>query len=178
MRFYSWPAAGASRTLAVAGTVALLAVSCGGCGSPTAPGGSGGVSGTWTGTLSRPDGLTPIAVRREAIRTDGPMTGPITLTNGSSSVTFQLVGVVAGPKGSVASIHFNFSANPGAITTMPNCSILANDSVDAANLKQPITSITTTTFRINYSQCPGFPDATSSANFRTESGGQLVMTKQ
>lgn len=180
---WQWPSSNALRTLAVAGSVLILAVGCqksssgSDSGSPTAPGGSSGLSGTWTGTLSRPGGLAPIAVRWEATRTDGPMTGPITLTNGSSSVTFPLVASVAGPKTSVTSIHFSFSVNAGSIATLPNCSIKSNESIEATNLKEPITTITTAPFRLSYNQCQGFLDPVPPGNFRTEST-QLVITKQ
>ena len=180
MRSCSWPSAKALRSLAVAGGVLMLAAGCSGCGSgsgtSTAPSGNT-LTGAWTGTLSRPDGLAPIAVRWQATRTDGPMSGPMTLTNGSSSVTFQLVGVTAGPGTSVSSIHFNFGVNAGAIATLPTCSILANDSVDAKDLREPLTTITTTPFTLNYFQCQGFVDPLPLSTFRTEST-QLVMTKQ
>ena len=176
MRSFPRPSASALRLLV--GSVLTLAVGCGGSGSgsgtPTGPS-SNTLSGTtWTGTLARPAGLAPIAVRWQV---GSDLSGPMTLTNGGSSVTFQLVGVPSGPKGTVSSIHFNFSANTGAIATLPNCSILTKDSVDATDLKEPITAITTAPFTVSYSNCQGFVDPPPLSNFRAEST-QLVMTKQ
>ena len=167
-----WPA------VALASSVLLLSAGCKKSGSDTStnPSGTSSLSGTWTGTLSRPDGLAPIAVRWEATRTDGPMSGPITLTNGSSSVTFPLSAAVSGPGSSVTSIHFNIGTTAGSIPTLPACSILANDSVDASGLKEPITTITTNVFTMNYGQCQGFVDPVTNTNFRTEST-QLTITK-
>ncbi len=181
MRSFPRPSASALRTLVLVGSLLTWAVGCGGSGSgsgpgsgtPTAPS-SNTVPGPWVGTLARPDGLAPIAVRWQV---GSDFSGPMTLTNGSSSVTFQLASIPSGPKGTVTSLHFNFSVNTGAIATLPNCSILSKDSVDATNLQEPITTITTAPFGLSYTNCQGFVDPTPTFNFRAEST-QLTMTKQ
>ena len=163
----------------------LFAVGCGGSGSgsgsgsggsPTAPSGSTSLSGTWTGTLSRPDGLTPIGVRWQVTHS-GTLSGPMTLTNGSSSVTFTVQGVPSGPGTSIASIHFNFTAEAGTITTLPNCRISASTSADATGLREPITVMTTGAFTVSYNQCQGFLAPPAFSTFLSESTVLSITTQ-
>jgi hypothetical protein len=136
------------------------------------------MSGTWTGTLSRPNGLTALTARWQLTQANvGDLSGPFTLTNGNSSVTFQLKGSGTGPNNTVATVRLNFGANAGSIATLPNCSILSNGGVEITGLKDPITSMTTNPFSVNYAGCQGFVDPPPFSTFVTETT-QLTLTKQ
>lgn len=101
----------------------------------------------------------------------------MTLTNGGTSVTFPVQGVPSGPGTSIASMHFSITAEAGTIANLTNCRVSASTSADATGLREPITSMTTGTFTMNYNRCEGFVEPAGLSNFRLETS-QLTITKQ
>ena len=168
------------RALAVAGIALILVTACKKAASQfgdlTGPS-STTMTGTWAGTLSRPGGLAPIAVRWQVTRSENNLTGPMTLTNGASSVTFTMGGMLSGPNADGYGLNLRVSVAEGGIATLPSCSIINNGTVDASGLREGTTNITTNTFTISYRSCNGFVDPEAPRTVLDEST-QLVLNKQ
>ena len=127
--------------------------------SPVGPSSNFNVSGTWTGSLSRPDGST-VAVRWQVTmgkddRGNDIMTGPMTLTYNGVSVTAPGRGVPSGNDRSGYTIHFSMMGKPGDTPALPSCYVIGS-VVDAAPFTQPYTSISTAPFDVSYNNCTGF----------------------
>jgi hypothetical protein len=173
-------------TVAALGMFVGGSVACRGD-SKTSPTVTAALEGPWTGTLSRPNGLAPIAVRWEATQkeTNGvrELTGPMTLTIGAVSVTFSISAVLAGNNDSGFSVHVILTAPAGSIATLPNCAIFtgASESVDSTSrLKAPFSAgatISTNGFTLRYSNCQGFMEPDPPSTSRIEAT-QLNLTKQ
>lgn len=149
-----------------------LAAFAGGCGggsnqsnSPLAPG-STVANGVWTGTLARPSGLAPIALRWETSAADKGLSGPLTLTNSANvSVTITATGVSGGNDSSGYRIHMSFVGNAGQIPAFPGCAIMGNTQNDPPDpFPSPYNKITVAAFQINYNGCKGFVDPPGLAN--------------
>lgn len=157
------------RAAALAVSLAGFGVGCGGSGSasnsPLAPG-STVANGVWTGTLTRPAGLAPIAMRWDAVLTDTGLKGPLTLTNSANvSVTIQGIGQSGGNDSSGYRIHMQFLGNAGDIPSLPGCSILGNtQNTPPDAFPSPFNKITVAAFDINYNGCKGFVDPVAPAS--------------
>jgi hypothetical protein len=167
------------------------AMACGGGGSnsPTSPTGTPqgqegtvALGGSWTGTLSRPNGLASIAVRWEATQAttgnESHLRGPMTLTNGAASVTLAMDAVLGGNDSSGYNVRFNWGAS-----TAGACSIVTDGSTSAestSRIRGPFragTTITTGTFSLLYGNCQGFIEPDEQRTGHTETT-QLSVTKQ
>jgi hypothetical protein len=158
----------------------LVAAGCkGGSGnqsnSPTGPS-STTLAGTWTGTLSRPEGLGSLAVRWQVTQNDFTLTGPLTLTRDGVSVTVPGRGSVSGNDNSGYRIHMSFMGNPGDTPTLPNCAVRGNVAAPDP-IAQPFTTISTSAFDVDYNQCQGFIDPPPQRTLVTESS-RLNLTRQ
>lgn len=164
--------------------VFTLAAGLAGCGgnnsknSPTSPSG-GPAAGTWTGTLTRPGGLAPMSVRWEAkAQGDYELVGPLTLTNGGTSVTITGKGATAGNDKSGYSIHMQLSSNPGDIAAFPNCSVRGNTAGSGTGdpFPQPYNTISVPAVDVSYSGCGGFVEYAPQSNFLQETA-KLTLNK-
>lgn len=134
------------------------------------------LSGTWTGSLSRPSGLAPITVRWIATHSGGTLSGPITLTNGAGSITYPVTANISGgPQGGQGySINLNMAVSGGA-SNLPACGI--NGGPQFSGLTAPVTSMTSNVFNIEYNDCRGFVDPPPPRTGLTEAT-QMNLTKQ
>jgi hypothetical protein len=173
--------------------VSLVALGCGGgssSNSPTAPSGSGGtsaVTGGWTGTITRPGGLGTLSLRWEAATdpaVDYRIAGPMTLTNGGTSVTVPAQGNTAGNDRNGYSIHMSFNSELGSTSPDPAvCTVRGNSAPvrqEGDPFPQPYRTISVPTFQISYSGCRGLVDtgySSPQSNFLQENV-QLSLQKQ
>lgn len=147
--------------------VAMLvaAAACGGGShsknSPVGPSG-GPAAGTWTGTLTRPGGLAPMSVQWQAM-SDGSYTlaGPMTLTNGATSVTITAKGITAGNDQQGYTIFMQLTSKAGDIAAFPNCTVLGNTPGGGQGdpFPTPYSAITVPAFDLSYNACTGFVEA-------------------
>ena len=116
---------------------------------------STGLSGTWVGTLSRPGGLSSIAVRWQATHQGQSFTGPATFTYNNVTVTGTIGNNI---EGSPASWHADIAFTDASL---PNCKAghgnsLAGPAATVQNLSTTATVLVTNTFAIVYTNCQGF----------------------
>jgi hypothetical protein len=165
--------------------VLMLAAGLAACGgnnsknNPTGPG-SNSAAGTWTGTLTRPGGLAPMSVRWQAtVETDAGLIGPMTLTNGGTSVTIKAKGATAGNDKQGYSIHMQLTSDSGDIPAFPDCKVLGNTAGSGQGdpFRQPYTSISVPTLEVSYLGCAGFVENPPQTNFFRETAA-LILTKQ
>jgi hypothetical protein len=145
----------------------LCVAACGGGGgggasSPTSPSGSGGsasTAGPWTGSITRPGGLGTLSLRWDVTTTTEGLAGPMTLTNGTASVTVTARGITAGTDRQGYTIFMSFNQNSGEAPAT-GCAVRGNSvgSQEGDPFPQPYTSITIPTFNISYASCRGFID--------------------
>ena len=168
--------------------VCVLSASCKGGGSnasPTAPSGAGGTApteGAWTGTITRPGGLAPITVRWEATRdpaVDYRITGPMTLTNGGTSVTIRASGNTSGNDSNGYKISMSLTANTGEIAGFPTCNINGSHvgSQEGDPFPQPYTRISVPALDMSYNNCRGFIEYASPTNSSLTERTQLNLSK-
>jgi hypothetical protein len=169
---------GLSLSIALSACVA----GCGGAGSasPTSPTQATAIqtfSGTWTGTLSRPNGFAPISVSwapAASKATNGVnLTGPVTLTvaGGSLTSTDSHGGLING------TLTFIFSVAAGSSPSFPSCFVSMMQDITASNVSESSTTFTSSPFDINYDSCQGFVAPEGITNFRIESS-VLTLNKQ
>lgn len=169
--------------------VALIATAChGGGSSEGGPPPTGFVtpdtttlSGTWTGTLSRPSGLPSMLARWEVTHLGQSLSGPMTLTNGSTTVTFPLTASLGGGAdfsntNPVYRLNLRFSFLAGAVANLPNCSI-ASDDAHYDGLKVSDRSFTTPPFTIHYNSCDGFVDPPRPLRNQLDETTQLALAR-
>jgi len=141
-----------------------FAAACGGGGdhmkdSPLAPG-STVVNGTWTGTLTRPNGLGTLTLKWDTSAAQNGLSGPMTLTNAANvSVTIKATGQVSGNDTNGYRIRLDFSSNAGDIAGFPACTVGGSPNSDDS-FPSPFTKITVAAFQITYLKCNGFVDPT------------------
>jgi hypothetical protein len=123
--------------------------------SPVGPSSNFNVTGTWTGTLSRPDGST-VAVRWQAATGsgEGALSGPVTLTYNGVSVTVPGLASVAGNDRSGYTFLLGMMGKPGDTPALPNCYVIG--TTPAESFRSPYNSISTSPFDITYNNCSGF----------------------
>lgn len=170
--------------------LALTAASCGGGGggtdlsSPSAPTNpqNTNLSGTWTGTLTRPAGLASIAVRWVATQNngnvqagEGNVNGPFTMTTNGVSVEAAVKGGFVGGSNTQGGMNFQIILNAGTSSTVPTCQVLSTATF--TGFPPGATSLTSAPFEINYNSCQGFVAPTPPTNFTKETT-VLSMTKQ
>ncbi len=134
----------------------LCACGAGGSRSPLTEPSSTSLAGTWVGTLSRPGGLPSISVRWVVTQSGAEMSGPMTLTSTTGSITFEIPGGVAGNADAYSFALFLNRATRSA--TIPSCTIQSTTLAQANGLRSPVTTIITDPFTIQYSDCRGFMD--------------------
>lgn len=142
--------------------------------SPTAPG-STALAATWTGTLTRPNGLPAMTVSWVATQSDTGLDGPVTLTNGSVSVTFPGHGGASGNDSSGFRWFMQFKGDPGSMSNFPTCAVLGNTQGTPDAFPSPYNKVTIATFSISYQNCKGFVDTGASSSLSEIA--QLTMSK-
>lgn len=170
----------AASLILLAGVLLAVTAGCKGKGgssgnSLTSPS-STTLSGTWTGTLSRPSGFAPITVQWVATHSGENLTGPVTLTSGNTSVTYPLNANVRGGGEQGYNIFWDFRLQPGGAVNLPNCSINSSGA-GVTGLREPVTTMTSSTFRMEYFSCQGFVEPDPPSNSRSEET-RLTLTKQ
>ena len=168
--------------LLVAGTLACSKSSGSGPTSPTGPGGSAPASGTWTGSLTRPNGQTAMTVRWQVTVVTSPddgLLGPMTLTNGANSVTVQVKGNLGGNDSQGYSLYLQLTSNAGDNPAFPGCTVIGNSasSQQGDPFPKPYTAITVAVLDVSYNSCAGFVEYAPLSNFLRENG-RLTLTKQ
>jgi hypothetical protein len=153
----------------------LCACGAGGSRSPLTQPSSTALSGTWVGTLSRPGGLPSISVRWVVTQSGTAMSGPMTLTSGTGSITFDVPGEVSGNSDAYDFVLFLTRSTRPA--TIPSCSLQQSLNAQAKGLRSPVTAITTDPFTLQYSECQGFMDPPPQRTGFSETT-QLSITKQ
>jgi hypothetical protein len=156
-----------------------IAAGCGGGNhmkdSPTAPG-STAVTGIWTGTLTRPNGLGNLTLKWDTSSSANGMSGPMTLTNAANvSVTIKATGQVSGNDTSGYRVRLDLSSNAGDIAGFPNCTVGGSPNSDDS-FPSPFNKITVAAFQITYLKCNGFVDPTPPSNNVVETV-QLSLSK-
>lgn len=144
--------------------------------------GTAATTGTWTGTITRPGGLAPITVRWETTTNpsvDYQFTGPMTLTNGGTSVTIRAIGNTAGNDRNGYTIHMQLTSNQGEIAAFPTCTIFGDSvgSQEGDRFPQPYNRISVATFDISYNSCRGFIEYPSPTQNSLRETVQLTPTK-
>ena len=171
-------------------TLSALAAACGGGGrggnnssSPTSPTNpnNANLTGTWTGSLSRPGGLSPVAVRWAATQESFNLSGPFTMTYNGISIQVTTRGTVATDNGGLT-IGFQFFLDPGASPVIPSCSVVT-EGPGGGPLRIPgvtpnATSLTSSPFDITYRSCRGFIENDGISGQHVDAGVILTLTKQ
>ena len=123
--------------------------------SPSGPGGTSPTAGVWTGTITRPGGLGTISLRWVVTtNTDGLM-GPMTLTNGTTSVTVTARGITGGNDRQGYAIVVSFNQNAGEAPAT-GCAVIGGPAgASGEPFPAPYTRIAIPTFDISYSGCRG-----------------------
>jgi hypothetical protein len=168
---------------------AVLAVSaCGGGGggqasSPTAPSGSGGggsapATGIWTGTFARPNGAAPLTLRWEATASGSDLLGPMTMTNGSNSITVPVRGVVGGNDSLGYDIHFTFQSTAGTHPAFPTCFVIGGPPTNqGAPFARPYNRIDVAGFIMRFNNCSSFVEYPPGVQGNLTETGQLTLSK-
>ena len=147
------------------GLCLALALSLSGCGGGSGGGGgndnptiigpsSTGLGGLWTGTLSRPGGLGPIAVRWQATHQGQTFSGPATFGYNNVTISGTISGEIAGtPAQWFADIAFNDAALPSC--KAGRSAVIAGPGLTVANLATTATVLVSNPFAIAYANCQG-----------------------
>ena len=165
-------------TVVVAAVMACKSGSGGSGGSPSAPtADGGGLPGTWSGTLSRPNGQA-LTVRWQigSASGDGANTGPITLTNGSTSITVPARAASSGSDSIGYDLHVSINSSPGEVAGMPSCVVRASPTGGAVRFTAPYRTISIP-LQVFYTGCETFIPPPPLTNFLQETG-TLNLTKQ
>jgi hypothetical protein len=137
------------------------------------------LSGTWTGTLTRPPGLGSISVRWVLTQGDqGALSGPLSMTYNGVTVQASLSGFFGGGTNEPAGVSLMLSLSAGASPVVPSCSISPNDRIFISPITAPVTTLTSGAISINYNQCAGFVAPDPNRNFTTDVGSVLTLNKQ
>jgi hypothetical protein len=182
----------AARTTAVQAALALLCTAaisaCGGNGSGDSPTGPSptntNLTGTWTGTLSRPGTLGPISIRWIATQAAGDfrLSGPLSMTYNGVTINTILGGTVGGGRDSTTgnvtpiTVAFTIALVQGGAPGFPACSINSRNSPQFTGLPTAPTTLTTS-LEMQYSTCQGFIPPDGNTNERIETT-TLTMNKQ
>lgn len=182
----------AARSTAARAALALLCsagiAACGGRGggdSPTGPSVKNtNLTGTWTGTLTRPGTLGPISIRWIATQAAGDFrfSGPLSMTYNGVTIDTRLYGTTGGGRDGATgnttpiTIAFSIKLDQGAAPAFPACSM---NSLNIPPNGVPLTAATslTTSFEMQYNTCQGFipPDPNTSTRVEATT---LTMNKQ
>jgi hypothetical protein len=172
-----------SRLLVLITTALISSAGCAKLGiggdSPTGPSGSNSLQGTWTGTLSRPNGLASMTVSWQAGAqgSDFGYVGPMTITNGTTTVTAPSRGSTAGNSNSGYTLYFTINPEQdGPTTGLAGCTVRASPSAGSPSLAQPFKNIAIT-LQVTYNGCSGLVTHAPGSNFLAETS-LLTLTKQ
>lgn len=169
--------------LTTAAAFLAIATCCGGSSSATSPSTTtadgGGLPGSWTGSLSRPGGLGPIAVTFEigAQNPDFSNTGPMTLTFGGATVTATGRVTSSGNDKNGYMVTVSLQANRGEIAGFPNCSIVGGANGASVPFTAPYKSMSIAV-RMSYRSCDGFITPPSPLTNSVDEDAQLTLTKR
>ncbi len=106
------------------------------------------------------------------------LTGPMTLTNGATSVTVTGAGEVAGDERAGYTLFISIRAAAGEIAGLPNCSIIGGSLArPGIPFPQPFRAITAAPVAMNYTLCQGFMNPPPQRTDVSESS-QLTLTKE
>ena len=162
----------------------VLSVSCRGKdeSSPTAPSNpqNTNLSGTWTGTMTRPSDLGSISVRWVITQNQENLTGPISFTYNGVTIDAVMTGSWGPSSGEPMIGGFRFE-RPNR-TSLPNCNLVVVNPGNSPGLEfrgfTPTSrTLTSSTFTIRYDDCQGFvaPDPPSTSRQETS---QMTLNKQ
>lgn len=153
-------------------------------GGPTSPSGAGGTApaaGTWIGTLTRPNGQAAMTVRWQVTVQTNPddvLTGPMTLTNGTNSVTMNARGNLGGNDSQGYSIYLQLTSNTGDNPAFPDCRVVGNTLSGSDPFPKPYTAVTIAALDVSYSGCRGFVEYASPLQNFLQETVRLTLTKQ
>ena len=171
-----------ARVAILLATIGLAAAGCksdgNGGNSPTSPSNSSRINGIWAGTLTRPGGAAPLALRWDVGIVTGSvdeLRGTITLTGPGGTATASAKGVPAGNDNNGYTIHMSFSeASPASA-----CRVIGNTNSPTGDpFAQPYSTINAPSFSIAYTgDCQGLLNNSSPQAFVQETA-QLSLIKQ
>jgi hypothetical protein len=132
--------------------------------SPVAPSGGGPApaAGPWTGTITRPNGLGTLSVQWQANMATfngvSGLTGPMTIGNGSATVTVTANAITSGNDSNGYTMHLDLSSKAGDSVAFPNCTIGGSTNAPEGHdpFPSPFTTINIPAFGISYGFCRAF----------------------
>lgn len=133
------------------------------------------LSGTWTGTLTRPSGLSPISIRWVGTQDNrGSLSGPFSMTFNGVTIDATFDGSFSGGTSQAASISFRVFLTTGASSVSPTCNIVSNGTMTTFTAK----SLTSAPFNVSYTSCKGFIENDAQRTQHVDTDSVLTLTKQ
>lgn len=148
--------------------------------SPTAPANPANttLAGTWTGTMTRPAGKGPIGIRWAATQDgSGQLGGAFQMTLNGATLSATFNGIFQGGSNNPGAVMFRLVMNKGDTPSLPTCSLTMGSPGLITGFSTAPTQLTSAEFSIGYEQCNGFIAPTPPANYTSEPGSVLTLSR-